>query len=91
MNWDWLIGFIEGEGCFSIGLKKTNYKKASSMPFRPIPIFVLPQSKSNGRVLYRVKKFLGYGEIYDMVFDNWRFGKIGLRFQVISMKDCSKL
>ncbi|NIO44880.1 MAG: hypothetical protein GTN36_05005 [Candidatus Aenigmarchaeota archaeon] len=63
MNWDWFLGFIEGEGTFTFTLEprsKKDYKSGYNVPI----MFQLPQkySKKNVVLMRKIKRFLGsYG------------------------------
>lgn len=49
----WLVGFTDGDGCFSITQQKSNLQFT----------FKITQSVYNYRVLYYIKKNIGYGSI----------------------------
>jgi len=55
----WLVGFTDGDGCFSIHKGISNLGK-----LRWTLIFKIGQSSYNLRVLYFIKKELGFGSIY---------------------------
>lgn len=55
---EWLLGFIEGEGCFSTALLK---RKGG---YQPVPIFAIKLSAQDKGVLEKIKKKLGLGRIY---------------------------
>lgn len=56
--YEWLVGFVEGDGCFSVVKNKgKNGEYKWSLAFK------IGQSKYNMRVLYYIKKELGYGSI----------------------------
>lgn len=50
----WLVGFTDGEGCFSINFQKENKWNLT---------FKLTQSKINGKLLYYIKEELNCGSI----------------------------
>jgi len=59
MNWNWFLGFVEGEGTFTIGLQdriKKNYKSGYNVPI----MFQLPQKYSikNVILMNKIKRFL---------------------------------
>jgi hypothetical protein len=72
----WVIGFVDGEGCFSIGLVrqpsragrigyKTGYQVSHD--------FVVTQNASSVESLYELKEFFGVGEVYmNRRYDNHR-------------------
>lgn len=51
----WIVGFVDGEGCFHIGISK--HKEISS-GYQIIPEFVVTQHKRNISVLYGIKKVM---------------------------------
>lgn len=57
----WIVGFVDGEGCFSVTIQK-NAKM--SLGWQVFPEFVVSQRKSNRKSLEAIKKFFGCGEIY---------------------------
>ncbi len=72
---DWLVGFVEGEGCFNVGLmlatdrrprkraKKSNRKKPS-VGIRLVPSFRITLREDDWPLLEQVKEKLGCGGIY---------------------------
>jgi len=52
--YQWLVGFTDGDGTFSLSLSDSKWQL----------IFKIGQSNYNLRVLYFIKKQLGYGSIY---------------------------
>lgn len=56
---EWIVGFTDGDGCFSISRA---YKKKNGLPTYAFT-FKISQSVYNIRVLYRIKKWIGFGTI----------------------------
>lgn len=56
---DWLSGFIQSDGCFTI----TFEKRITGLLLRPKPIFVLTQDISELEMFKRLHEFLGQGYI----------------------------
>jgi LAGLIDADG endonuclease len=54
----WLVGFVDGDGSFTITYQKSNTGKLKWNLF-----FKISQSNYNLRVLYYIKKELGYGTV----------------------------
>ena len=50
---EWLVGFTDGDGCFSISKQNNSYQFT----------FKISQSIYNARVLHSIKKKIGYGSI----------------------------
>jgi len=54
MNWDWLLGFIEGDGCFTLGITKGNGRYTS---LKISPRISIAQ-KEDMEVIIKIKEFL---------------------------------
>ena len=54
----WIVGFVEGKGCFYIGLKK---KKDLIQKYQVLPEFYVLQHKRDIKLLYALKDFFGCG------------------------------
>lgn len=66
----WLVGFTDGEGCFSISIFKNETMKAGYQVF---PEFVLTQGAKSLDVLTKVQNFFECGNIYENKrYDNHR-------------------
>ncbi|MDD4251299.1 MAG: LAGLIDADG family homing endonuclease [Candidatus ainarchaeum sp.] len=72
---DYILGFVEGEGCFNITLqryvdyhtrktKRSNSKKLNAFPFRVKPSFRIVCAKRDQKVLEEIREIIGVGEIY---------------------------
>lgn len=57
----WLVGFTDGEGCFSISIIKN---KTSKLGWQVFPEFVITQGEKSLSVLKEIKKFFGCGNIF---------------------------
>jgi len=57
----WIVGFVDGEGCFSIALFRN---RKSSLGWQVLPDFVVVQGKKSINVLYELKEYFGCGGIY---------------------------
>ena len=70
LNPYWLVGFTDGEGCFSISIFKNKTLKSG---FQIFPEFVLTQSAKSLETLEKVQSFFGCGRIYENKrYDNHR-------------------
>jgi len=70
MNWDWLLGFIEGEGSFSVAIRRD---KTSRCGFQVMPVFQLSQGwgEENKILMIEIKDFLlSHGINATMYADN---------------------
>ena len=62
LNPYWLVGFTDGEGCFSISIFKN---KSLKFGYQIFPEFVLTQSAKSLDVLKQVKNYFNCGKIYE--------------------------
>ena len=70
LNPNWLVGFTDGEGCFSISIFRNKTLKSG---FQIFPEFVLTQGAKSLETLERIKDFFGCGRIYENKrYDNHR-------------------
>ena len=70
LNPYWLVGFTDGEGCFSISIFKNKTLRSG---FQVFPEFVLTQSAKSLNTLEKVQNFFGCGRIYENKrYDNHR-------------------
>ncbi len=56
----WIVGFVDGEGCFHIGISKNNTLK---LGFQVLPEFVIVQHERDVKLLYNIKSFFGCGVV----------------------------
>ena len=56
----WIVGFVDGEGCFYIGLNKN---PEMTLGFQVLPEFVVVQHKRDEQILYALKKYWGFGVV----------------------------
>lgn len=61
MDTQWLLGFIEGSGCFSIIIRKSN----NHVGYQTIADFTLKLPRSQKPLLENIKAVLGIGKIYE--------------------------
>ena len=57
----WIVGFTDGEGCFSVSLIKNSTTKAGWQVF---PEFVVTQGEKSINSLKRIQKYFDCGKIY---------------------------
>ncbi|MDD3160044.1 MAG: LAGLIDADG family homing endonuclease [Candidatus ainarchaeum sp.] len=96
---DYILGFVEGEGCFSIAIskyidrkpRKTNKKSFIKNPrlFAIRPSFRITNSLSNIGVLEEIKETLGFGSIYIQNRKSDRNQSVAY-FYTKSFEDCLK-
>lgn len=64
---DWIIGFVEGEGCFSIGFVKQpggKTRRGYSTGIQVWHEFVITQGESSLSALQKIERYFGVGKIY---------------------------
>ena len=60
LNAQWVVGFVDGEGCFHIGINKNPKMKAG---VQVLPEFTVVQHQINEQVLYGLKAYFGCGVV----------------------------
>ena len=79
----WIVGFVDGEGCFSVSIFKN---KTSKSGFQVMPEFVVTQGEKSLSVLEEIKDFFKCGLIFiNRRYDNHKENIY--RFCVRSFKD----
>ena len=82
----WVVGFVDGEGCFSVSIFKN---RTSKHGFQVMPEFVVTQGQKSISVLEEIKDFFGCGSIFvNRRHDNHKENIY--RFCVRSLKDIHK-
>ena len=57
---DWVVGFVDGEGCFYIGI---NPHPEMSIGYQVLPEFRVVQHERDIQVLHALKRFFGHGVV----------------------------
>ena len=57
---DWVVGFVDGEGCFHVSL---NQHDEMTLGYQVLPEFVVVQHERDIQVLYALKRFFGAGVV----------------------------
>jgi hypothetical protein len=82
----WIVGFVDGEGCFSVSIFKNRTSKCG---FQVMPEFVITQGQKSLNVLEDIKNFFDCGAIYiNRRYDN--HNENIYRYCVRSMKDITE-
>lgn len=56
----WITGFVDGEGCFFVGINKNTEMTAG---FQVLPEFTVVQHKRDVQILHALKDFFGCGVV----------------------------
>ncbi|MBI2660560.1 LAGLIDADG family homing endonuclease [Candidatus Woesearchaeota archaeon] len=56
---NWITGFVDGEGCFYVGINQHNRTKQWQL----LPEFRIVQHQRDEQVLHRIQKFFGFGAV----------------------------
>ena len=99
---DYIMGFVEGEGCFSIGIgkyidrkpRKTKTKakwKKASIGIRVSPSFRITAVEDENEVLYVIKEKLGVGRIYTQSRKNTITSRPVSHYYVQTMTELDKI
>jgi len=57
---DWVVGFVDGEGCFFIGI---NRQPSMKIGWQVLPEFRVVQHQKDVAILERLQEFFGFGQI----------------------------
>jgi hypothetical protein len=60
LNAQWIVGFVDGEGCFHIGINKNQEMK---LGVQVLPEFTVVQHQVDEQVLYALKAYFGCGVV----------------------------
>lgn len=58
---NWIVGFVDGEGCFSVSIIKNSTTKSGWQLF---PEFVVTQGEKSIKALNTIREYFGCGKIY---------------------------
>ena len=82
----YIVGFTDGEGCFSISIFKNSTTK---LGYQAFPEFVLTQGAKSVRLLEEIRSYFDCGRIYESRSDNHRENIH--RYCVRSLKDIQEI
>ena len=57
---NWIVGFVDGEGCFHISINKI---PEMSLGWQVLPEFRIVQHEKDESVLYKIKNYFGFGNV----------------------------
>ena len=76
LNAQWITGFVDGEGCFYVGINKI---RGMRMDWQVLPEFRVVQHKRDIDVLYRIRDTLGCGKVCQNHGDRFEVRVRGLK------------
>ena len=77
----WITGFVDGEGCFHVGINPHNEMTAG---FQVLPEFTVVQHKRDVQVLHAMKEYFGCGVVRTNHGDR-------MAYRVRGVKDLQKI
>ena len=84
---NWIVGFVDGEGCFSVSVFKNRTTRSG---FQVFPEFVVTQGEKSLNVLENIRNFFGCGGIYvNRRYDNHKENIY--RYCVRALKDLNEI
>lgn len=60
LNPHWIVGFVDGEGCFYVGVNPNSEMTAG---FQVLPEFTVVQHRRDEQLLHKIKNFFGCGVV----------------------------
>ena len=57
---NWIVGFVDGEGCFHISINKLD---KMSLGWQVLPEFRVVQNQIDEHVLYKIQRYFGFGKV----------------------------
>jgi len=70
LNPDWVVGFVDGEGCFFVGVQRNPTVRIG---YQVIPEFRVVQHARDLDVLHALKRFFGFGRVCRNHDERWEF------------------
>ncbi len=84
---NWIVGFVDGEGCFSVSIFKNRTTKSG---WQVLPEFVVTQGEKSISVLEEIRNFFGCGKLFvNRRYDNHKENLY--RFCVRAIKDLREI
>ncbi len=67
---DWVVGFVDGEGCFHVSILR---HPEMTVGYQVLPEFTVVQHERNVQILYALKRFFGCGVVRRNHGDRWAY------------------
>ena len=56
---NWIVGFVDGEGCFYVGINQHN----KTLKWQLLPEFRVVQHQRDEQILHKIKNYFGFGSV----------------------------
>ena len=73
---DWVVGFVDGEGCFHVSILRHPDMRTG---YQVLPEFTVVQHERDLQILYALKSFFGCGVVRRNHGDRWAYRVRGLK------------
>ena len=67
---DWVVGFVDGEGCFHVSVVRHPEMR---LGYQVLPEFIVVQHERDVQILYALKRFFGCGVVRRNHGDRWAY------------------
>ena len=57
---EWIVGFVDGEGCFHVSINRMH---GMSIGWQVLPEFRVVQHQRDEQILFRLKEYFGFGNV----------------------------
>lgn len=85
LNPHYIVGFVDGEGCFSITLNRNGTR----LPEARL-IFEIELREDDEKILQSIKELLNCGNIYRLTYDRYEKWRPHVKYKVSNFKDISE-
>jgi len=85
LNPNYLVGLVDGEGCFSITFNKHKNNRLLEVRL----LFEIELREDDKEILERVKETLGCGNIYYLSYERYKKWRPHYKYKVSNLKDIS--
>jgi hypothetical protein len=82
---NYIVGFVDGEGCFSVTINKHSDNRLEVRL-----IFEIELREDDLEILERIKETLGCGSIYHLNYERYKKWKPHYKYKVSNFKDISQ-
>ena len=86
LNSNYIVGFVDGEGCFCVSVSK---HKTLKRKIEIRPEFEIELRIDDKKILERIKKTLGCGKIYELHYTRYAW-QPHVKYKVSNIKDLSE-